>query len=754
MKRNIIFILLSFGVMLMDVSAQSFWFEKQLNIPVRDTAGNLIKQPWVGGLNACIMGEIDLNFDGNKDLVVYDQHAEKLFAFVNYGLAENGVNDYRYTPEYESCFPSFKTWFSMTDFNGDALPDLFVFTPPSYITLYKNVSQNSTVKFELHTPRVQAKMYADYLDIYCNEADFPAFVDVDGDGDLDILNFEIPQKGTGLYYYRNQSKHADSLDFVLEDVQWGCFEENSESNVIVLNACDKPARPTVRHTGSTIFIVNLNNDSLQDLLLADAGYPNMIALYNSGTREKAKFTYMDTAFPRNSTPVKLLNCPAISAIDINNDNVKELLFSPYSGVNFSIESYASNWVYKNMSTSAMPDYQLISKRFLQDEMLDFGMDAYPTIVDIDGDGLLDIVAGNYGKIDTAWEEYGAWTSRFVSELTVLRNIGTPTAPEFQLGAITFSPGLDCSAAAPAFGDIDNDGVLELLIGTERGEIRLYKRGTGYGVRGAGSAALNTSHLAPEYELVDANILTQNVGTFVAPQLYDLDGDGLLDLIVGDMFQNRPRIKGNITYLRNTGTRESPEFSLITDSLGGVDVRNPERSNFGYSKPCFFKDKLGNIHLFCGNEDGKVLHYTDIDNNLSGQFTRLGDVQAIAEGSHTAVSVADFNNDGFLDLVVGNHRGGLAIFYGTTVPANVEVIEMNDDPSLHVYPNPVHDWLYIRWKEPCAMQYEIVDMQGRTVRPMQWTQSAQPISVSALSSGLYILKIRIENRLFTQKIVKN
>ncbi len=752
---------------------------------VRDTSGMPLKQPWIGGLNNCIFGEIDLNFDGKNDLVVYDQHAEKMLPFVNVGTAANGQNDYRYEPQYASCFPKFSTWFALVDFNTDQLPDLFVFTPPSAISLYQNTSRNGTLKFDLHTPKLKAKIYSDYVDIYSNVADFPTFVDVDGDGNIDLLNFDIPQRGNGLYYYRNHSKNSDSLDFILEDAQWGCFEENTETNSISLNVCDEPTylspslqKPVMsseanvvravetppdnlasarKHTGSTLRIIDLNSDSLQDLLLADAGYPNIAALYNGGTREKARFTHLDTDFPKSSTPVNVPNCPAISAIDLDNDGVKELIFSPYSGVDFSTEGYASNWVYKNMSNSAMPDYQLVSKRFLQDEMLDFGMGAYPTIVDLNGDGLLDIVVGNYGKIDSAWEEYGTWTSRFVSELNVLKNVGTPTHPEFQCYPLTLSPPLDCAGAVPTFGDIDNDGEPELLIGTESGEIRLYKR-TGI----------------PKYELVQENILPENIGTFLSPQLYDLDNDGRLDLIVGDKFKNRRNIKGNITWLRNTGTPEMPEFTKVTDSLGSVDVSNPERSNFGYSKPCFFKDTLGNTHLFCGNEDGKVLHYTNIDENLYGAFTRMPDIAYtqnaittdISEGMHSAVSVADFNNDGLLDMVVGNHRGGLAFFYGTaTPPANTQHTAVVDDGGLMVYPNPVTNGQFTIYNlqftansDPLSIiarhsresgnppTIEIYDMTGNRVYVAKPNSTSSivngtfTVNVSHLPAGTYILKI--------------
>jgi hypothetical protein len=751
----------------LQLSAQSFFFEKQFDIPVNDSLGNPIKQPWIGGLNACIMGEIDLNFDGKKDLVVYDQHGDKIFTFLNFG--ENGRIDYRYAPQYETCFPKFTRWFRLVDFNGDGLPDLFVFNPPSYISVYKNVSQNSTIKFELYVPRLKAKIFDTYEYLFCSSVDFPSFVDVDGDGDLDLLNFWVPSAKNTLFYYKNHSMekygHADSLDFILEDRQWGCFEESGESYQIILNICDDsessphtshlaPRIDARKHTGSTVFAIDLNNNSLLDLLMGDPGYPNIAALYNGGTREKAKITHLDTAFPKQGTPVNLLNCPAISAIDVDNCGSKELIFSPFDGVNFSTESYASNWVYKNMSTAEITDYQLISKRFLQDEMLDFGMGAFPTVVDIDGNGLLDIVVGNYGIIDSAWEELGAWKSRFVSDLILLKNVGTATEPAFRIYPLNLTPRLDFAGAVPTFGDIDNCGKPELFIGTESGEIRYYRN-------------QNPNNFPPNFVLENPNILSQNIGNFLAPQLFDLNGDGLLDLVVGNDrtiwrdAQGRPYFKGGINYLQNVGTRENPEFVLITDSLGRVDVCNRDLSNFGYSKPHFFRDTDGNTHLFCGNEDGKILHYTDIDDNLFGTFRRFDDVKymlndhisILSEGSFTAVAVGDFNNDGLLDMVVGNHRGGLTFFYG--IPAQpVKNNPIVDDLKILIYPNPAQDWLFIQSEKYYRMQCEILDIQGRVVRPQQFIQTGQSIDISMLPAGIYMMKIVAESQVYTIKFVKN
>jgi hypothetical protein len=765
----------------MNLSAQPFHFIKQFDVPVRDSAGHLLKQPWVGGFNAVVMGEIDLNFDGKPDLVVYDQHAEKIFTFLNMGVGQNGWVDYQYAPEFEAYFPEITPflsrstmWFRLVDFNGDGLPDLFMSDGITGIRVYKNVSQKPTIEFELYTLRLREELPTGlHRDLFSSALALPSFVDVDGDGALDLLVFGGLMTRTTMFYYRNRSiekhGHPYALEFALEDPQWGCFRESDVSNQIILDACDDAANassgtgdgvdsdtPRRKHgEGATVFALKLSGNPQYDLLLADGGYPGITALFNGGTREHARMTHLDTIFPRLSTPVNLLNSPAVSAIDVDGCGEKELIFSPFGGLDFTTESYASIWVYKNMSTTEIADYQLISKRFLQDQMLDFGMGAFPTVVDIDGNGLLDIVVGNYGNVDSAWLNIDTWSSRFVADLTLLKNMGTPTQPEFQIHPLNLTPKLTYSAAVPTFGDINNNGRLDLLIGTECGKILHYEN-------------QNPDVFPPDFVLVNPNILQENIGLFLAPQLFDLNGDGLLDLVVGSQRtiwgQGPARFsKGTIAYLQNVGTPQNPEFMLITDSLGSVNVTDIERSVNGYSKPHFFRDNAGNTHLFCGSESGRVFQYINIGDDLSEAFQRTHDlhytlngrVAPIFEGTFSAIAVGDFNGDGILDMAVGNHRGGLAIFFGTdSVPSNVSNVVIIDSPKVMIYPNPVRDRLYIQFEEDQPLQCKILDLQGRTVSQMQVVRSGESLDVSGLPPGIYVLKIVIREQVYSQKFIKN
>jgi len=791
------------------VSAQSFYFERRFDIPVNDTAGNPIKEPWFGGLNAVIMGEFDLNFDGYMDLVVYDQHAERIFTFLNKGPGPNGINNYVYAPQFVRYFPRIAPspltrtmWFQLVDFDGDGLLDLLIPNGFGGIRAYRNTSQNPNIRFELYANWLMHELSnGNQIPITVDVLSVPHFVDIDDDGDLDMLIF----RGTSLHVYENRRAErggTSAFDFVLGNDMWGCFQKSAIANEIILNTC--PDVSSNRHCeggtteaiqasagsstvdcfaslamtgkapnsyipivplhgeGSAIFAFDFNNNGVFDLLLTDGGYPFVTPLFNAGTPNDAHIWRFDSAFPRQGKSVHLLNTPVVSAIDVNNSGRKSLIFSPFDARYFSTESYASIWVYQNMSSSGDADFQLVSQRFLQDEMLDFGMGAFPTIVDIDGNGLLDIVVGNHGRIDSAWHTPGAWETRFVADLSILRNVGTATNPAFQVHPLQLTPPLNIAGAVPTFGDIDNDGYLDLFIGTECGKILHYRN----------RYAIADRIFPPHFELVNANILEKNIGAFLAPQLFDVNRDGLLDLVVGNRStlwfneEGRPFTKSSITYFENTGTRENPVFTFVTDSLGRVDVTNRDWSNDGYNKPHFFRDASGNTQLFCGNQDGSVLHFSDIDGNLDGTFQRMNDIhflwnnraQALCEGSFTAVAVADLNGDGYLDLVVGNHRGGLTIFFGISEfppSTNIHppVVDTPERAYLRVFPNPVQDFLVVEIDKPYRMRGEILDLHGRVIRHLPSIKNGENIDVSSLSAGVYILRIVVNNQIFTQKFIK-
>ncbi len=667
-------------------------FVRDNNIVVKDSLGNLFQFPFAGGMSNCQFSGIDLNQDGIKDLVVFDKIGNKLSCFLNLGITDSVR--YLFAPEYSILFPEIKSWIQLIDYNYDGKEDIFTYSNGG-IKVYKNTTTN-TLSFLLVKEPLFSSYNGNYTNLFCLSEDFPAISDIDNDGDKDILNFWV--LGKFVNYHKNLSIEKfgipDSLDFQLDDESWGCFAEDEGSNVLLLDTCLNGSKALqkkgIKHSGSTLLAEDFNGDGLKDLVIGDVDYANLIKLTNSGTLTKAKMLSQDTLFPTTNKPINLYSFPLASFIDVNNDGKKDLLVSSFDPGLTTAESFKSSWFYKNIGTNTLPAFQFQQPDFLQSQMLDFGTGAYPVLFDIDNDGLKDLFVGNIGYRDTSYMQGGFLQSVFVSKIAYFKNEGSITNPVFKLQTRDFAniSALHLLAVFPTFADINNDGKAEMIIGNSDGKLLLFIN--------------NSSVSNPVFTLSQSNYQSIDVGEFSTPQLFDLNKDGLFDLIIGerqnfwkDASNNIIARKGNLNYYKNTGSTTNPIFTLITDSLGGVDITNYDLSNYGYSTPCFFRTSLGETRLFTGNEDGKVLYFKNIDNNLNADFLladTLKYIQStskhkIAEGSRTAIAIADINNDNFLDVLVANAAGGISFYKGSPLNTDIHNEIHNEFVDFDVYPIP-------------------------------------------------------------------
>ncbi len=618
--------------------------------------------------------------------------------------------------------------------------------------VYKNVSEN-VLKFELVVTPYLKSLYGEmYLNLLVTEVDYPGIVDIDYDGDLDILAFW----GLGQYvnYHRNMSMekygHADSLDYELHENCWGLFAESEESNQIYLDTCfnqfqiQPKAINQIRHTGSTFLLLDLDKDSVHDLLLGDVDYPGVFALMNDGSKFNAHIGSYDTLFPAYNETVSLFSFPAAAYIDVNNDNKKDLLVSPFDPQLATSENKNSIWYYQNTGANNKPFFSLVSKNFLQSEMIDRGSGAYPVLFDWDDDGLLDLFIGNYGFFDSAFYDNSfRLHANYTSMIAYYKNTGSLQKPQFQLWVDDFGglSGLSKNALSPTFGDLDGDGDPDLLAGYEAGRL------------------IYAKNQDDEFEIADTNYFNIDVGYFSTPQLFDLDKDGLLDLIIGEE-------SGNLNYYNNQGSTSNPDFVFITDSLGKVRTTEIPNPFYGYSVPWFFRDNSEVTHLVVGSEDGLIFYYTNIDGNIDGAFTLsdgLGDLLdttnvSFDRGIHTAAAIAEISQDGKLEMIVGNYSGGLEYFNG-----NAEVSPGYNDyqsnlKNLILYPNPATKVIYCRTGQVNALinQVQILDINGRLLYQDDNPQKEEGfyhIDLRNVQNGIYLIRAKSATKIYTGRFIK-
>ncbi|MEO8150843.1 MAG: T9SS type A sorting domain-containing protein [Bacteroidia bacterium] len=734
-----IFITCSAFFISFNVFAQSTAFIRDSTIPLYQS-GVLMPLAYSGGINDGMFSEIDLNGDGIKDLFVFekDQAYKKarITTYINNGTA-NQV-DYVYAPQYISHFPEkISDWAILVDYNCDGKEDLLTYSnvlipSPAGVTAYKNVSTPGNLQFQLDYPLIYANTPSGTINLYVSSVDKPAFVDEDGDGDLDAFSLSVGG-GTVARYKNLAEETLGRCDtFVMEWQQhcWGNFSI-TYTNTANLGLMCKAAPYDTTSKDSLIYPNKNNNDGYACITLRDfdgsgtldymSGDPardNLLLVLNGGTPTAANMTAQDTTFPKYDTWAMYYTFLDPSFVDVNNDGLKDMLVSPCATGH--AENYHSVWYYKNVGTATVDSFSFQTDNLLINQMADVGEGAKVCFFDADADGLMDLMVGNRGYFDTLV----AGNPAYQSGIAFYKNTGTATNPIFDLQNIDWMNlfAVPIISKHPTFGDLDNDGDADMIVGEESGHL-YYFENTG----GLGNPAVFTTPPIANLQAID-------VGKFAAPQLFDANKDGLLDLIVGTEL-------GKLQYFENTGTPTSFSFTLMSSFFGGVNVTQGLGVT-GRASPFFYRDSLNNTKALVSNEHGSIFYYDNIDGNLAGNFNLIDTAyKGISEPIYATVSGNDINGDGLMDLAVGNQAGGFT-FYKQVINTGVSEINANDNACL-MYPVPAKNQITIKLKEDMDFKkitVTVYDNTGRQVYEKKMTEYYHVINLQDWSSGIYFCKI--------------
>jgi len=284
---------------------------------------------------------------------------------------------------------------------------------------------------------------------------------------------------------------------------------------------------------------------------------------------------------------------------------------------------------------------------------------------------------------------------------------------------------------PAFGDIDGDGDQDMLVGDYWGYLHYFENTAGIG---------NTAN----FILNQAQYAGINIGYFAAPQLVDLNRDLLLDLVIGER-------NGNFRYYENIGTSTAPNFSLITNTLGNVNTRRAFEFN-GNSIPFVYED-AGQYKMLSGATNGFIYQFGNIDGNLTGTFTKDSTYLNIWEGVSSSVTLGDNNNDGNLDLLIGNYSGGVAYYKGDFTTSKIDILETLTD--INIYPNPANNYINIDLgvNQLNNASIEIIDLLGKTIYSQNVNTNSVILNIQDYSQGIYLVKFNNSIGTKIQKVIK-
>jgi hypothetical protein len=271
--------------------------------------------------------------------------------------------------------------------------------------------------------------------------------------------------------------------------------------------------------------------------------------------------------------------------------------------------------------------------------------------DVDNNGVLDLIIGSVG----------------INHLTLLYNYGTTSYASVLKQDITYPtynvPYDVSSFSAPYFIDINNDNRKDLIVSnfdnntSNANNIWYYK---------------NVGDDSIKLELQQTNFLLENtidVGGNSNPCIFDVDGDGLKDLLIGNggLINNNSNIH-KLYFYKNIGDNNYPKYDLVDNdflSISSLNIKDivPAVGDI---------DNDNDTDIVVGMSDGRMIYWTNTAGagniptfNYSGVL-KDNTNNFINVGANAAPYIVDIDKDGITDLIIGERNGNINYYKGTAL----------------------------------------------------------------------------------------
>ncbi len=303
-------------------------------------------------------------------------------------------------------------------------------------------------------------------------------------------------------------------------------------------------------------------------------------------------------------------------------------------------------------------------------------------------------------------------------------------------------------ATPQVADWNEDGKKDLIVGDRSGYVTLFtNKGTD-----ASPVLTKTGRIRSGSSDID-------VGYNSCPVVADWNNDGKKDLLVGTN-------AGYIHFYKNIGTNENPILNGYTNLQSNGSAINHYRS----SPEVADMNGDGMKDLLVGDHYGGVYYYensgSDADPAFSESVVLKTEQYPINVGVGAIIDVADWDEDGDLDLIVGEDDPVMNLYRNTsTTSVNDRNISVPRQLTLHQnHPNPFNMQTIISYDLPKSgfVHVQIFDVMGRLVRTLvQEMESAGHKQIlwdgltgtgKPVSSGIYIYQLRNGRKLQRRKMI--
>ena len=506
-----------------------------------------------------------------------------------------------------------------------------------YQTGIKVAGTSLAIMLASFTAKAQFQFVGSFTDQVEITIEHPNLVDIDGDGDLDILGttysgdfvfqensgtsehsyFEPVQTSPfglsspfGFYTSTAIADLDNDGDFDLlcgESYGQLKYYENtgSATNPIFGTAQTTPFGLPYLYRLNQPYLADIDNDGDLDFFASDGDSGDFYFAENTGTSAVPAFGAMQTN-PFGLTTQGNWGRPSL--VDLDNDGDLDM---------FTADIYGQYYYYENIGTSSVPSFgtQVLNPFNVANQ--GSGRND-PLFGDIDNDGDLDFVS----KVST-------------QRTQLFENVGTASAPSFEIFSIQNKLGLTTVAGQPkpAFYDLDNDGDLDAIVGYGAGTFEFFEN------IGSNTNPIYGTPVSSPFGLGD-------VDGHARPEFCDIDNDGDGDLFVGRITGG----SGSIVFYENTGTSTAPSFTAAGwNPLGLTDPGI-------YSEPAIADiDGDGDFDMLVTTKDGNFSYFPNVGTATAPSFgpLQLNPFGLINTGtnSYPTLSFGDLDGDNDFDLLV-------------------------------------------------------------------------------------------------------
>jgi hypothetical protein len=474
------------------------------------------------------------------------------------------------------------------------------------------------------------------------------------------------------------------------------------------------------------YLVDYDGDGKTDLLVGDHdGFiyiylnkgSNRCPQYGAPLRLQSTSTGKDIAIHFN---------PKLNLVDMNGDGKKDMILGSYGGAPYMLSNQSPT-----PNGFAFDDYKYTTFRLRDGKVLNIGNYVYPHVVDWNGDGLPDILAGEIeGKVllylncGSRTEPVFAPPAQVVSiapdmypdpfmidldgdgnrdlllgsrsgRVYCFQNRGTDSSPTFGGKAVFLKAGdreIYFGRLSHIYcGDWNADGIADLLLGNDHGEVRVLpgQRDSHGAIQFGEAVLLKTTE---DVELI------ANVHPIVC--FADWDGDGKIDLLAGG---EGPEVR----FFPNVGAAHKPRFDsyqlvpgVMMQASAFASASEEERRLWDHAGLEFVTEYLGNaapeavdwdddgkLDLLVGNYAGLVYFYRNIGTKkkpvMAAPVALRSNGKLLRVAGFSTPRAADWNGDGRLDLICGDLSGRVNVFLnegtqGSPILSEGKAVQVHDE----------------------------------------------------------------------------